>query len=93
MSETRYELQEKIVSKALSDAAYKQELLANPKAAVEKELGITIPEGVAINIMQETGEQVFLVLPYIEDAEGELSEDQLESVAGGRVSLRYGVSL
>lgn len=90
MEATRQEMEEKIVGKALSDATFKQELLSSPKAAVEKELGITIPEGVAINVVQETGEQVFLVLPYIE-AEGELSEDQLETVAGGR-RISYGVS-
>ena len=43
-------LQEQIVARAMQDEAFRQELLSNPKAAVERGLGITLPQGTNIQV-------------------------------------------
>lgn len=40
-----------------------QELLTNPKTLLEHELGITIPDGVTIQVHEDTSTTVHLVLP------------------------------
>ncbi len=52
-----------IIIKAWDDEAFKQELLRNPKAAIEKELGVSIPEGIDIQIHEQTDTTIHLVLP------------------------------
>lgn len=59
---TRKDWDAQIICRALKDEAFKQELLANPKALVEKQLG-TIPEGIEINVLEETATTLYLVLP------------------------------
>ncbi|OME78954.1 NHLP leader peptide family natural product precursor, partial [Paenibacillus sp. FSL A5-0031] len=47
-------LKEKIISKVWEDQGFKEELLANPKAAVKQSFGIEFPEDVEINALSET---------------------------------------
>lgn len=72
---------QKIIQKALDDPSFKQALLQDPKAALEKELGISIPAGVKINVFQETMDELYLVLPFNMD-EVEIPDEVLEQVAG-----------
>lgn len=69
----------KIIAKAWSDANFKAKLLANPAEILQAE-GIEVPAGVKVNAVENTNEQFFLVIPK---APGELSDEQLGSVAGG----------
>ncbi|WP_051261172.1 NHLP leader peptide family RiPP precursor [Desulfovibrio inopinatus] len=73
---------EKVVTKAKDDAAFKQELLADPKSALEKHFGLVLPEAVTLEIKEETPNQLFLVLP-IDPSDVELPEDVLQKMAGG----------
>jgi hypothetical protein len=81
----RTEMERSIVQRSLEDDAFRQRLLADPKAAVEDELGTRLPEGVRVEAVEETADTIYLVLPSVSPAgdTGELSEQQLESVAGG----------
>jgi hypothetical protein len=56
-------MQEKIIKKAWEDAEFKKELLSNPKAAIEKELEIILPDDVEIKVVEETAKTFYLVLP------------------------------
>ena len=69
-----------IVAKAWADGKFKQRLLADP-AAVLKEHGITLPAGVTVAVLENTDKVLHLVLPAA--SQGELSEADLEKVAGG----------
>ncbi|HRE48868.1 MAG TPA: NHLP leader peptide family RiPP precursor [Aggregatilineales bacterium] len=86
MSDARREGEEKVVGRAKKDSAYRAELMANPAAAVASETGWHIPDGVNIKIVEESADTFYLVIPHMPAAESgsdELSDDQLENVAGG----------
>jgi hypothetical protein len=70
-----------IVTRALTDAAFKQRLLADP-ARVFTEQGIEVPSGVEIRVLENTDSVVHLTLPA-SAAAGELSETELAAVTGG----------
>jgi hypothetical protein len=70
-----------LLADAWADPALKKRLLENP-AAVLKERGISVPEGVQVKVIEDTEKVEHLVIPT-PPAEGELSEQELSSVAGG----------
>ena len=78
-------LQEQIVARAMQDEAFRQELLSNPKAAVERGLGITLPQGTNIQVYEDTPDTVHIVLPMkVQSGEPrELSDAELEQAVGG----------
>ena len=69
-----------IVEKAVEDEAFRARLLADPKAAIEEELGLTLPPGFAVEVHEEGADTAHLVLP---PPRGALSDEQLTRVAGG----------
>ena len=62
MPET-YTLQDWIISIAMHDQAFREELLRNPKETLERELGISFPAEVEIEMHQDTPTIIHLVLP------------------------------
>jgi Nitrile hydratase, alpha chain len=81
----RAEVERRIVQRSLQDDALRQRLLADPRAAVEEELGTRLPEEVRVVAVEETADTIYLVLPSASAAGegGELSDQELEAVAGG----------
>jgi hypothetical protein len=73
---TRQESEAKIVKKALTDAGFRSALLANPKAALEAELGVKLPASLNVTVVQESPNSAFLVLPHSGGGQ-ELSEEEL----------------
>jgi hypothetical protein len=75
-----------LIAKAWHDAAYKQALLRDPKAVVAREFGAPLPAEVSMQVVAEDAHTQYLVLPpALSDLE--LSDEQLEQVAGGEVGL------
>lgn len=77
---TRQEIESKLIAQAWQDESFKHELLSNPKTAFENE-GISIPESIEIRVVEETSDCLYFVLPM--QPSEELSDAELESVAGG----------
>lgn len=78
----RKEIEDRIAVRAWQDEAFKQELLNSPKTALAQE-GINIPDSIEVTIFEETSTQLCLVLPMQPSQEEELTDAQLEAVAGG----------
>lgn len=72
-----------LVDRATADAAFRQQLLANPKSAFEGAMGQTLPAGVSIIVHQPDPQCVRLLLPPLRSEDAELSNAELETVAGG----------
>ena len=73
------------MSEAADRVEMERRLLEDPKGAVEEELGTRLPEDVRVVAVEETSDTIYLVLPSDSPlGEGsELSDRELESVAGG----------
>jgi Nitrile hydratase, alpha chain len=77
---TRDEVEAQIVARAWSDEAFRERLKADPHAAVTEETGVNVPGSIAIEVLEETPERAYLVIPLNRVA---ISEDQLDAVTGG----------
>ncbi len=90
---TRRELEGRLIARAWKDEAFKQELLRDPKAVVEREAarlrpGASLPADLEVQVVEETPTTLFLVLPASPVARpgGDLSDADLEQVARGKRS-------
>ena len=74
-----------VIEKSLQDESYRQRLLEDPKAALEEEIGTRLPAEVRVVVVEETADTIYLRLPSASPVSegGELSERELEEVAGG----------
>ena len=81
----RAEIERRLVEKSLADDAFRRRLLEEPEKILEEELGTRLPEGVRVVAVEETAETIYLVLPGASPLGegGELSDRELEAVAGG----------
>ena len=82
----RAEMERRIIQRSLEDESFRRRLIEDPKAAVEQELGTRLPEDVRVVTVEESADTIYLVLPSTQMAGaegGELSDQELESVAGG----------
>ncbi|MDQ3913006.1 MAG: NHLP leader peptide family RiPP precursor [Actinomycetota bacterium] len=76
---------QRLLRRSMTDESFRQELLQNPKSALERELGTSLPENVEVRGVENTDDTIHLVIPSKSTAErfGELSDEELEAVAGG----------
>jgi hypothetical protein len=81
---TRGEVQDLIAKFATENPQYREALLADPKGVIEKQLNTTLSTDV--KAVAETADTVYVVVPYA-PAEGELSDADLEQVAGGKQDI------
>ena len=75
----------RLIEKAWKDEAFRNELRADPKGAVSRELGVQLPAGMKVQVVEESADTFVLVIPARSDAApaGKLSDAELEQVAGG----------
>lgn len=52
-----------LITRAWEDEGFKQQLLSNPKATIEKTLGVPLPDEVEIYVHEQTPTAIHLVLP------------------------------
>jgi hypothetical protein len=76
------DLEDRIVSRASTDAAYRKRLLADPSAVVRAEAGKSMPKNVKVVVLEETADTLYVVLPFVGEAgPGKLSRKDLELAA------------
>lgn len=80
----RHEVEQAIIDRAADDAAFRAQLVADPRGTVAEYINGPVPETADIRVFEEPQGSVYLVLPHLPVTEGaELTEDMLEAVAGG----------
>jgi hypothetical protein len=77
---SRRDLEAKIVARAWADEAFRERLKTDPRGAVAEETGVTVPDSVAIEVLEETPEKAYLVIPSNRMA---ISDDDLDVAGGG----------
>ncbi|SDY98590.1 NHLP leader peptide family RiPP precursor [Hymenobacter psychrophilus] len=87
MERRKRDIIEEIISKAWEDSSFRKELQVDPIEAIEKLIGVKVvlPEGKSLVITDQTDKsKIYVNIPVEPEVQGlELTEDQLEAVAGG----------
>jgi hypothetical protein len=78
-----------LTQKAATDPAFRQTLLSEPRAAIQRELGVAVPADVEIQVVEETPNRICIVLPMepVHAESRELSEQELAGVTGGLTAM------
>lgn len=84
----RKDLEAKLVARAVKDASFRQRLLSDPKSALQEEIGqlapgTSLPEGFQVEVLEEDDRSLYVVLPSKQSESRELSDEELQPVAGG----------
>jgi len=84
----RWELEKKIVMKALKDPVFKQKLQSNPKEALkefckgEKGIDLALLDKITVKVLQEKQGEWTLALPNLSKLES-VSDKELENLRAG----------
>jgi len=84
----RENIENQIREDAAADAAFRAALIADPAAALSERYGAAIPSGISLRVLEESSDEVILVLPSA-DLATQLSESDLDVAAG---ASDYGVT-
>ena len=76
---TRPEVEAILAERIAADPAFRDALLADPRAVISEVLGLDIPESVQVVLHEESLTQIHLTIP----GAGDLSDADLDLVAGG----------
>jgi len=79
----RHELETLIIEQAWKNPAFKKEFVADPKGTIEKYSGQKLPENVKIFVHEEDANTMHMTIPQAPQNLSELSDADLERVAGG----------
>jgi hypothetical protein len=83
-AQSREALLDAILQRSVADMRFRRALLVEPKRAIQEAFGIQIPPDFRIRFVEKGPDvDAMVVLPDAEDADAELSDEELEYVAGG----------
>jgi len=80
---------EEFIKRNLKFPEYLALFLKSPRTMIERQLNKPLPPDVEITVLQETPNTVYIVLPYEVPTGVELSDEDLEHVAGGKGGNTY----
>ena len=65
------------------DEALKQRFMRDPKAVLD-EYGMNVPDGIAVNVVENTDNTVHITIPAPPSGHLDLSDEELSNAAGGK---------
>jgi hypothetical protein len=83
---TRGEVQDLVAKFAAENPKYRAALINDPKGVIEKQLNTSLGN-VSIKAVVDTADTTYVVIPHVA-GEGELSDADLEKVAGGKQDIK-----
>jgi hypothetical protein len=94
---SRADFEAALVVRALRDPEFKKQLVSDPKAAYEAQLAsireaAKLPANLTVKAFEESGNVLYFRLPQPPVQGGELSEEELEQVAGGVVAVGVAIA-
>ena len=90
MEMTRGEVQDLLAKFTAESTTYRNRIKADAKDVIAKQFGYEVPAGINVEVLEENAETVYLVLPHTVAEGDELSDADLEAVAGWRLQDRHG---
>jgi hypothetical protein len=81
---------DRITERAESDAAFRDRLLREPRAAVEDHTGGKLPSRCKVHVREATPNTLYLYLAGSQEGPEELADDALEAVSGGLLQFMLG---
>ena len=81
---TRGQLHDLLAGFAVENPKYREALINDPKMVLEKQLGSSLGS-LTVKSVVETPDTMYVVVPYVQK-DGELSDADLENVAGGMLN-------
>jgi len=85
---TRREVEAMLIARAWKDAAFRAELIADPRKVLEREFAHALPdgkypEGIDIKVLEEDAHTKYFVIPFLPESieQAKLSRKELLSVA------------
>ena len=88
---TRAELEAQLIAKAWKDSVYRTELMHDARGTIEREFNVTLPEDLHIEVLAEEADTLYVIVPQPPGKIGELSDTDLEAVAGGELAVAVSV--
>ena len=81
-----------LLSRSATDLDFRQQLLADPAAAISAFTGRDVPESFNVVFVENRADATIVLPDYIDPA-AELTDDELEAVAGGESIVVLGLAI
>jgi hypothetical protein len=81
-----------VLSRSATDKAFRQLLLSDPRAAIAEATGQAVPANFRVAFVENTADAT-VVLPPVVSETAELSDSELEAVAGGTEPIAIGLAI
>lgn len=80
---TRGEMNDLVADFAAKNVKYRDALKKDPKDVIERQLNNKLPGALQVSVIEDGPNKMHIVLPHVPREGEELSDSDLESVAGG----------